>query len=141
MFFFTSRRRHPRCPLVTGVQTCALPIWATPPIASSARRCTGSSPTRPATTPSPRPCASSTTPRSRRSSASTPSAAPSPAASPASPTSHRLNLRPFYVVFHGFGAQVRGGLGLLRLAEGGDVTAHREGNGVKGDSEVGGGSG
>src|SRR3546814_4713173 len=25
-FVFSSRRRHPRCPLVTGVQTCALPI-------------------------------------------------------------------------------------------------------------------
>src|SRR3546814_10814021 len=25
-FFFSSRRRHPRCALVTGVQTCALPI-------------------------------------------------------------------------------------------------------------------
>src|SRR3546814_6661273 len=30
-FFFTSRRRHTRCALVTGVQTCALPIY---PIAS-----------------------------------------------------------------------------------------------------------
>src|SRR3546814_6437834 len=26
-FFFASRRRHTRCALVTGVQTCALPIW------------------------------------------------------------------------------------------------------------------
>src|SRR3546814_4276926 len=26
-FFFTSRRRHTRCALVTGVQTCALPIF------------------------------------------------------------------------------------------------------------------
>src|SRR3546814_5887865 len=25
-FFFSSRRRHTRCALVTGVQTCALPI-------------------------------------------------------------------------------------------------------------------
>src|SRR6188768_4464286 len=25
-FFFSSRRRHTRCRLVTGVQTCALPI-------------------------------------------------------------------------------------------------------------------
>src|SRR3546814_113378 len=43
-FFFSSRRRHTRCALVTGVQTCALPIctnaacspwWsATQPIAS-----------------------------------------------------------------------------------------------------------
>src|SRR3546814_9772588 len=34
-FFFSSRRRHTRCALVTGVQTCALPIsrkdaWAKP---------------------------------------------------------------------------------------------------------------
>src|SRR3546814_1590393 len=27
IFFFSSRRRHTRCALVTGVQTCALPIW------------------------------------------------------------------------------------------------------------------
>src|SRR3546814_6928529 len=36
IFFFSSRRRHTRCALVTGVQTCALPISgvadpATPP--------------------------------------------------------------------------------------------------------------
>src|SRR3546814_8724101 len=34
-FFFSSRRRHTRCALVTGVQTCALPIW-------SARHCRAS---------------------------------------------------------------------------------------------------
>src|SRR3546814_21094549 len=28
MLFFSSRRRHTRCALVTGVQTCALPIYA-----------------------------------------------------------------------------------------------------------------
>src|SRR3546814_3762871 len=28
-FFFSSRRRHTRCALVTGVQTCALPIYHT----------------------------------------------------------------------------------------------------------------
>src|SRR3546814_2617079 len=28
-FFFSSRRRHTRCALVTGVQTCALPISST----------------------------------------------------------------------------------------------------------------
>src|SRR3546814_5562663 len=28
-FFFSSRRRHTRCALVTGVQTCALPISET----------------------------------------------------------------------------------------------------------------
>src|SRR3546814_7461384 len=26
VFFFSNRRRHTRCALVTGVQTCALPI-------------------------------------------------------------------------------------------------------------------
>src|SRR3546814_5912752 len=26
VYFFSSRRRHTRCALVTGVQTCALPI-------------------------------------------------------------------------------------------------------------------
>src|SRR3546814_4779885 len=29
LFFFSSRRRHTRCALVTGVQTCALPISST----------------------------------------------------------------------------------------------------------------
>src|SRR3546814_10327962 len=29
-FFFSSRRRHTRCALVTGVQTCALPILRPP---------------------------------------------------------------------------------------------------------------
>src|SRR3546814_9011711 len=29
-FFFSSRRRHTRCALVTGVQTCALPIYCAP---------------------------------------------------------------------------------------------------------------
>src|SRR3546814_3846657 len=28
LFFYSSRRRHTRCALVTGVQTCALPIYA-----------------------------------------------------------------------------------------------------------------
>src|SRR3546814_2989372 len=28
-FFFSSRRRHTICALVTGVQTCALPIYMT----------------------------------------------------------------------------------------------------------------
>src|SRR3546814_8527838 len=28
-FFFSSRRRHTICALVTGVQTCALPIYVT----------------------------------------------------------------------------------------------------------------
>src|SRR3546814_15450976 len=30
-FFFSSRRRHTRCALVTGVQTCALPICSLTP--------------------------------------------------------------------------------------------------------------
>src|SRR3546814_3289377 len=30
-FFFSSRRRHTRCALVTGVQTCALPIFLEQP--------------------------------------------------------------------------------------------------------------
>src|SRR3546814_7935993 len=30
LFFFSSRRRHTRCALVTGVQTCALPISRPP---------------------------------------------------------------------------------------------------------------
>src|SRR3546814_6805376 len=28
LFFLSSRRRHTRCALVTGVQTCALPIYS-----------------------------------------------------------------------------------------------------------------
>src|SRR3546814_6285360 len=42
-FFFSSRRRHTRCALVTGVQTCALPIstamiyWLTDSFGTSAR--------------------------------------------------------------------------------------------------------
>src|SRR3546814_7814630 len=31
LFFFSSRRRHTRCALVTGVQTCALPICGIAP--------------------------------------------------------------------------------------------------------------
>src|SRR3546814_3640595 len=30
--FFSSRRRHTRCALVTGVQTCALPIFQADPV-------------------------------------------------------------------------------------------------------------
>src|SRR3546814_9495841 len=44
-FFFSSRRRHTRCALVTGVQTCALPIsaawallWNNPKIHTPERR-------------------------------------------------------------------------------------------------------
>src|SRR3546814_3104796 len=35
-FFFSSRRRHTRCALVTGVQTCALPISASGALAKAA---------------------------------------------------------------------------------------------------------
>src|SRR3546814_13270185 len=34
-FFFSSRRRHTRCALVTGVQTCALPILRPPQTGSN----------------------------------------------------------------------------------------------------------
>src|SRR3546814_8519546 len=37
LFFFSSRRRHTRCALVTGVQTCALPIFAASQNASVAK--------------------------------------------------------------------------------------------------------
>src|SRR3546814_13596071 len=37
-FFFSSRRRHTRCALVTGVQTCALPISAAGAGSNSADR-------------------------------------------------------------------------------------------------------
>src|SRR3546814_17217513 len=58
VFFFSSRRRHTRCALVTGVQTCALPIllrqWcygnatreATPSYAGNTGRAAGQSPAR-----------------------------------------------------------------------------------------------
>src|SRR3546814_10435485 len=38
VFFFSSRRRHTRCALVTGVQTCALPILGLFPTDKPARR-------------------------------------------------------------------------------------------------------
>src|SRR3546814_10140817 len=37
-FFFSSRRRHTSCALVTGVQTCALPILGQPEGIATARR-------------------------------------------------------------------------------------------------------
>src|SRR3546814_11346259 len=37
-FFFSSRRRHTRCALVTGVQTCALPILSIRWAAGNGRR-------------------------------------------------------------------------------------------------------
>src|SRR3546814_1074756 len=38
-FFFSSRRRHTRCALVTGVQTCALPISCQAQQQSAAQSC------------------------------------------------------------------------------------------------------
>src|SRR3546814_18232706 len=40
-FFFSSRRRHTRCALVTGVQTCALPICYRPPVDETGGRTIG----------------------------------------------------------------------------------------------------
>src|SRR3546814_3350393 len=37
-FYFSSRRRHTRCALVNGVQTCALPISAPPALGRTAAR-------------------------------------------------------------------------------------------------------
>src|SRR3546814_17940198 len=37
-FFFSSRRRHTRCALVTGVQTCALPICSRTQLTMSSRK-------------------------------------------------------------------------------------------------------
>src|SRR3546814_4446877 len=46
-FFFSSRRRHTRCALVTGVQTCALPISHTPRVGLDGSSCeTGRSTSR-----------------------------------------------------------------------------------------------
>src|SRR3546814_2494204 len=36
-FFFSSRRRHTRCALVTGVQTCALPICSSLSVGSCSK--------------------------------------------------------------------------------------------------------
>src|SRR3546814_3495844 len=38
VFFFSSRRRHTRCALETGVQTCALPICERRAVKQGARR-------------------------------------------------------------------------------------------------------
>src|SRR3546814_3921141 len=39
VFLFASRRRHTRCALVTGVQTCALPIYRTATIFNGLETC------------------------------------------------------------------------------------------------------
>src|SRR3546814_18634627 len=41
VFFFSSRRRHTRCALVTGVQTCALPILFGDILSDLGPACTG----------------------------------------------------------------------------------------------------
>src|SRR3546814_1505325 len=41
VFFFSSRRRHTRCALVTGVQTCALPILDAGALEHRTHRSTG----------------------------------------------------------------------------------------------------
>src|SRR3546814_12901911 len=46
-FFFSGRRRHTRCALVTGVQTCALPICA----ATLAAEKLGAAPAQPVAAP------------------------------------------------------------------------------------------
>src|SRR3546814_10044000 len=51
VFFVSSRRRHTRCALVTGVQTCALPIsmrcaWALPKLPGTGAPSTDHCPTR-----------------------------------------------------------------------------------------------
>src|SRR3546814_6545717 len=45
-FFFSSRRRHTRCALVTGVQTCALPISPPNGQRSPSKSTKSASPTR-----------------------------------------------------------------------------------------------
>src|SRR3546814_15086144 len=50
IFFFSSRRRHTRCALVTGVQTCALPISARSTTGS--RQKSNATPWSPSTPPS-----------------------------------------------------------------------------------------
>src|SRR3546814_4695930 len=59
-FFFSSRRRHTRCALVTGVQTCALPISPSSPGAdNNAHR---PDPAEPPAPPAPAPCCSAKPP-------------------------------------------------------------------------------
>src|SRR3546814_7193698 len=53
-FFFASRRRHTRCALVTGVQTCALPIF-TRTVRTVAPAPFRGQPTGPRATPRPAP--------------------------------------------------------------------------------------
>src|SRR3546814_18270118 len=67
IFFFSSRRRHTRCALVTGVQTCALPIsdrsrkscpcWGSSHRAASSRSSRPKHCGPPSSAPRPRPAA------------------------------------------------------------------------------------
>src|SRR3546814_9651397 len=50
LLFFSSRRRHTRCALVTGVQTCALPISRDRSRLGSSRRTAATVPADPART-------------------------------------------------------------------------------------------
>src|SRR3546814_1819121 len=54
LFFFSSRRRHTRCALVTGVQTCALPISPRRRGPSPSHRDSGTRPCRGSRSRSPR---------------------------------------------------------------------------------------
>src|SRR3546814_8803990 len=66
VFFFSSRRRHTRCALVTGVQTCALPISSVPEFVKRTRSIEGKRPqTAAASSASIRLCPPRTMPPSR----------------------------------------------------------------------------
>src|SRR3546814_671601 len=58
LFFFSSRRRHTRCALVTGVQTCALPIFLQLPAPQHACSAARLFPQHARKTPCPHPCSS-----------------------------------------------------------------------------------
>src|SRR3546814_18402400 len=60
IFFFSSRRRHTRCALVTGVQTCALPISPTAKRSPAKRK----APAKPKTAATPAPAAKAAPPSS-----------------------------------------------------------------------------
>src|SRR3546814_8635494 len=49
LFFFSSRRRHTRCALVTGVQTCALPICLSDPRTAEQRQALNTAVIKPVT--------------------------------------------------------------------------------------------
>src|SRR3546814_5304807 len=99
LFFFSSRRRHTRCALVTGVQTCALPICGSPARCPSApARVPPGSGARTAPRPAPPPATATagTAGRSRRGDsrhrAATPTAA-APSACPSRSEEHTSELQ------------------------------------------------